>query len=712
MMLNHPQYAVDQKENILDFYNNLVNSPEGRYYVALSVDNLGPVMFVGKLIADIGSLKISHHQFVKITAHCGIKQLETIEFRPDGFDALDANITSKKYSFIELITDIMQRNDVAKEFYEVPPLPLTAMYTVGLGWTESNIPTSVWNTLHMHNHYYEEKSVTYRRYESAMTVLVDILNGFNMRLYYSNGSWHLEQLGIQDRLSPGRSTHGWNGSQLQFISSKVQRDVDNNVIKVLPTPELTHIAPLKAVALKQNKQYYNILAGTDIFYRFDANDNRGPHNLGYQIGTGNQMIMDLRFDVIIDPTLWQIDVSTLFEFEIKLGDYYLVNDPWNDSNNNGIQDAGDDLQLNNNDYILTPIVGFGYDVKRVLWTQTPSTVKLIKKEGWSNHSANNFESYVITLLSNEIIEDGEFIITLVDWKVLNSNTLEEIPTFNSNLIQWKLFKKTSRILIVSNGIDGLTEVADNTIIYEIGNTKNSLVYETSLRFFDSDRHTTRQLYRKLTVNSINFYIPTTEWTDSDLGQTLPIQQLVLAQMLSMRSKYGRVVRSQLINTAGTTLYQLDRYNWGNKLHIPLTWSHNLDQGVYSLDLWEVYKDFPGVNIIEIDPGTDPQPPNYPIHVGDPASPPRLGIEYWEEWIDVNATYVVLTGYCSNLINTTDLYAVKSKWAVYVNGVKQLYVLPTESVINRTWSFDDANPDRIRIFKPSGIIKHIEVIKYY
>jgi hypothetical protein len=662
-------------------------------------------MFVGKLIADIGSLKISHHQFVKITAHCGIKQLETIEFRPENF--IDTSVfLSTAYSFIELITQLLKKNDVANEFYDASPLPLTAMFSTNMQWEESQLSSNnQLGQVYMRNHYWTEVSRTYRRYESAMTVLQDILNGFNMRMYYSRGSWHFEQLSSQDKLFPLRITYDYTGTQLQAISTKVQRDVDNDDIKVLPTPELTHIAPLKAVALKQNKQFYNILAGSDIYHRQTGPDKRGPHDCGYQIGTGSFLVHDLYFDIKLSSELGINTFFIVIEMQVKIGDSYLKNTYFDN------EGAALDWHILKN----TPIQFAPFNAFNPLtyeWTLAPSTIKIAilktSAEVWgAGPLYASFKNFGITGSSIEIIEDDIFTFSIVSVKA-HGISGSEITTDTTKIEQTTLLKK-SRFIITPNGLEGLVEVPENTIIYEIGDTRNTLIHETSIRFFDSD---TALLQRGLFVKPTGGnWALSVEWTDDDLGLTLPLQQLSMASMLSMRYKYGRVIKSSLINTAGTTLYLLDRYNWDSKLHIPLTWSHNVDQGVYSLDLWEVFKDFPSTNLLDVsnDPDTEPE---YPEYIGDSGAPVRLGIEYWEEWIDVNATYVVMTGYSSNLINTTDLYAVKSKWAVYVNGVKQLYVLPTESVINRIWSFDDANPDRIRIFKPSGIIKHIEVIKYY
>jgi hypothetical protein len=707
MMLNHPQYEANQKDDIIQFYNDFVESQEGRFYVALSEDNLGPVLFVGKLIADLSNLKLSHHQFVKLTAHCGIKQLANEELRPENY-ADTTLIHTNPYTFIDFFRQILQKNDVAKQFYEIPPLPLPVLFSVNMQWTESNLPIeNELDKTYMRNHYYKEVSRFYRKYESALTVLTDILNGFNMRMYYSRGCWHIEQLSSQDKLYPTRITYNYAANQLQQISTKVQRNVNGEDIKALLNPELTYIAPLKAVALKQNKQFYNILAGVNINYKPSGDDQRGPHNLGYQIGLGSFLVHDLYFDFDLSGTI-DGDRFIVIEMEIKLGNYYLKN-YYYDSQGNPTTPSIDWHILVNTPIQYSPFNKF--DVLDYEWVNTQSTIKIaIFKNAADTWGAGpllaSFKNFNIIGVSPEIIEDGEFFLTINSVKVYNIAS-QEMADDTAKITQTTLLKK-SRIIAAPNGITGLVEVPEDTIIYKIADTRNTLIYETSIKFFDS---VSTNYLQSLFVKPSSEFLLSVEWTDADLGLTLPLQQLTLASMISMRSKYGKVIKASLINTEGEIMYFLDRYNWGNKLHIPMTWSHSVDQGIYQVDLWEVFKDFPGVNITEITGDTETEP-EFPTVVLDPESPPRLGLEYYEEWLNVSQNFVELSAYNTDLINV-DEYTVRSKAHLFINGVKNRYVLPaTNPLPQRSWTFDSETNNKILFFKGSTQVGHIEFIKYY
>ena len=63
----------------------------------------------------------------------------------------------------------------------------------------------------------------------------------------------------------------------------------------------------------------------------------------------------------------------------------------------------------------------------------------------------------------------------------------------------------------------------------------------------------------------------------------------------------------------------------------------------------------------------------------------------------------------HLTDVDDDLTNKTKWLIYINGVRQRYLDGT--LVNRTFKFDVDN-NRIYFFKGSGNVAHIEVFKYY
>ena len=83
---------------------------------------------------------------------------------------------------------------------------------------------------------------------------------------------------------------------------------------------------------------------------------------------------------------------------------------------------------------------------------------------------------------------------------------------------------------------------------------------------------------------------------------------------------------------------------------------------------------------------------------------------YEEFENVATNYVTLTDFSMEFeVNVDDNLTNKTKWLIYINGVRQRYLDGT--LVNRTFKFDVDN-NRIYFFKGSGNVAHIEVFKYY
>lgn len=84
--------------------------------------------------------------------------------------------------------------------------------------------------------------------------------------------------------------------------------------------------------------------------------------------------------------------------------------------------------------------------------------------------------------------------------------------------------------------------------------------------------------------------------------------------------------------------------------------------------------------------------------------------YYEEFENVATNYVTLTDFSMEFeVNVDDDLTNKTKWLIYINGVRQRYLNGT--LVNRTFKFDVDN-NRIYFFKGAGNVAHIEVFKYY
>ncbi len=663
MLMNTAEYTAPQRTAILDVYNGITTSPEGRYYVLMVQGSTRK--FVGKILADVGDLTLNYHRDVTINATDGLIQLKDIDYRPVDYDDRTPESLIPIDSFVEHFTEILKRNDVVDFFYnDALFAPTTVpMFTTSSFWTNP-LPTALGHTGDMmkcvakkNTYFNQQENKAYRVYDKCFDILTDLLTGFNMRMYYSDGCYHIEQLGYQDNLTVVRYAYDYTGTATTSPGNKVTHDItDNDDIYVLADPSLKHVPPLKAVILKQNKKYDNIFNGIDAFLHRTLTDNPGPHNMGYVIGAGNQLVFDLRFvneaDAIIDQGYIQ------FEMSIKIGDYYLKNNPITDN-------------------ILRPTATQAvYGEKEFQWTLTPSTFKMQRMQiGFLDILFNLYPNTNVIGLSDEIPEDGDFIFELVSYKFLDL-TFTEMPANTAKLTRWAL-SKNSRIYIVTNGIEGLKEVPDNTIIYELGDVKNSIIYEAKMSYFDADTVAVfNSLWFKIPLGGASvLYAPSVVanlWADADMGVSLPIQELAIKQMLGMRRKPNRVVRLSMLRKDGLVCHMDDRYAIGSNLYIPLRMVHNVDRAEYQVSLWSVLKDFSGVNIIRF---SDDEP-IYKLNVVDLTSdkPLTSSIHAYWKWTGVTDPYVTLDEPLGFYISsTTTADEIEEYFDVYKTNIRMEYV---------------------------------------
>ena len=652
ILMHAHDYTTEQREAIFSFYSGLTTSPEGRYYVELIQDTKR--IFRGKILADVGDLTLSYHRELALTATDGLLQLKDVPYRPTDYDDKVPETLIKKLTFIEHFTEILSRNDVIDFFYNsglfLGDIP---MFTTSANWKYLYYDVfpahDIFTRVSMANTYFkQDEGKAYREYDSCYNALQDLITGPNMRMYFANGAYHIEQLGYQDNLVVKRYVYDYSGAEIDVYTNKTTHNITtNDDIIVLADPAIKHISPFKAITLKQNKKYNNLLGGTDIFWHYTDPDNRGPHNLGYQLSGGNQFLFDLRLDLsgfgdfgLITNEYYE------FEFQIQIGDYYLSNAP-------------DELYADQ----------FGISL---LSTITPSTFKVRVDTNAFTIIYKNFKTHAIIGISDTLPEDGEVIFTFIDWTYKTKN---DIYPPDPILFQ-AIVLKQSRFYLVTNGIEALTTVPDDTIIYEIGDVKNSIVYETKLSYFDSNELETRfnniWIYT-LTSFGSRYYTHSIEWTDDDMGVTLPIQELMMRQILGMRKVPGKVIRLTMLHEDGVLFHMDNRYAIGEDLYIPIRMVHNIDQGVYQLSLWSPIKDYDGVNIIKFG---DDIPTEIEVLVEDLIynTVTSANITAYWRFDNVNDPFVEIEESLNFFItSTTEPDNIEANFDVFKNGVRLDYV---------------------------------------
>jgi len=718
-----PDYSTEQDEAVTQFYNDLTNSYEGRFYI--QVTGMGQTLFRGKILPDVGDYLVHGYGDFIVTAIDGITDLKGIEYRPTGYTDLTSEFAIQTKTFNEHFLDIIERIDTIiffKELFNSSSIAISLLATAN-NWTETySVAGDIFSQVKVRNYWFEQITPSYRKYQTCWEALTDLLTGLNCRICYERGRYYVEQLTIQDNIPSNITYYHYikNGTEVitgtALTKAQHNYDTDDNI---LAGPFITQrrLPAFKAIELRQGKQFTNYINGMEL----SVDGNSGPFDFGYVIGEGNKMVFQWHSDIVLGsawsaaPYFNQITAEWILEFKVKVGDFYMIADdpkygPFVDVNPNG-------------QYHISA----GGTVPVINWTLTESTVKVrwIRTFVSStladfNNQVSAYRSFVrnsaLVMESSEIPENGFFEMELISFTTKrNGTTIGGFPPGIYQLV------KSSRIIIAS-GYNDLYELPKGIKRYEIGDSRNSIIYKVELGYYDSDKATINQLFMKIVGNPNFSELPTIEWTDPDSGLTLPIEELMMKSMLSMRAFPANTINIELFNRNSDTdkyIGYTDQVVFNDKVHILLD-REMIASGpggftTYKSVLWEVYKDYIGINVVDTgEPEVEPN--DFPIPDGNLDlfnSAPDSGLEYWEEWFNISTPYVSsIEGEDYALVNTDAEYnnRIKKQWQLYINGVKQLYT-PTGTLALRQWRFDQDN-NRIVFFKGSGNVAHIEVFKYY
>lgn len=701
MFLSLETYSSEQVTELESFYNDISTSYEGRFYCTLRENVIGgTVMFRGKILPDIGELVLNGLGEIRFTAVDGLSVLKDVEYRPEDYSDLVAEEAIKTYTFNSHFQQILMKSDVNKYFYEDTILNGVGdvLFTTAAFWTESKSEAGdIFQQVRKRNTYFKVVSQTYRKYFNCYDALVDLLTGFNARIIFSDGVYHVEQLGYLDNLTLTRYKYDYLGVADGSYGNKTTINITtNDDIQILQTPAKKVLAPFKAVELIQSKQFTNYLNGLKV----SSDVNPGPHVFGDVIATGSKLITQFLFQFFNLGTEPTFAANTDFvhrisiDFEIKIGSYYLKT-------------------LGNNTFVNFDISNIFSPIRTVEWTLTPGTVNFSVEGVFRGATEDEYNQAVGNWFGK--LQNTYWIIESLEAQNDDTFSLELIDItyeVNDTPVTIDVYMLPQSRLIFASGYNDLYELPEEISIYEVGDIRNTLVYELKFDYFDASYKAFKQLFIKnSTYVTTDEY--TVEWTDSDMAETLPIQLLCMKQVLGMRAKPTEVLDFTLINLSNYPLTFDMRFAFNGELYIPLTLEHNLDSGEYRFNLYRIFKDYAGINVVDIPPPFTEIPP-FPIPDGSLGSAyggGASGVKYYEEWTNVAVNYVTVGGLAGYI---GDEYSVKTKFHLIVNGVRQKYtpgVAPSPNVQNREFDVDTAT-DRVYFGKGSGNVKHVELIVYY
>jgi hypothetical protein len=713
IFLRHPNYTEDEQTEVNNFFNDLVTSHEGRFYVKCQYGSeLVEIEteFLGKIISDIGELTLDNWQTVEITAIDGLSGLKDVEYRPTGYSDLVTEFAIQARSFKDHFTDILQRNDVVDYFQEEISAFNTVMFTTSFFWTESkSVAGDIMKQVHVRNIYFEQVSPTYRKYLNCYEVLEDLLRGFVGRVIYSKGKYHFEQLPYQDNLTLVRYGYKYNGDPMAGVTygnKETNNYTTDDNFRALPYPVKKWLPPFKYVEIESGGTFTNYINGLTMMATKIGYDGNDTFEFEYIICTGRKLISQWFFKYTDLPTIPVPNVNAYviirFKFKVKIGDYYLQTP----------DNVPMELVPNFDKYFVNINT---QAIPELLWVASDRTVNFwIGHYLWGSPSEVQFQFQNINLFySNtalvwetlEIQEDGEMTIEMVEFTVEDGTgtILGSAPFMKATM------RNSSRV-IIGDSYQDLYEVPKGIKRYEVGDVNNTVTYNTKLKYYDSGNLRFEQLFIKNTTY-ITTHELSIEWTDPDASITEPIVNLMMKTILAMRQKPAETIKAEFIFLEKDILRMDDRIAIDDELYIPLDMELYGGTGVYKMTLLKIFKDFDGINVI--DTGEPEISLPYPFPDGGldgsrVTNNTPAGVQYFEEWENISNNYVTVDNLETLVYGLSD-EEIKTKIFFYINGVKQRYL--DDTLVSQTFKFDTDN-NRIYFFKGSGAVRHIEFFKYY
>jgi hypothetical protein len=710
MLLMSSNYSAGTTTAVRSFYDDLSNSYEGRFYCRVNkveADDYSDIIFMGKILPDVGDLTLTMHEELKLTAICGLKDLFNKEYKGE---IIDGRYNDQPISFIEHFTKILSLNDVVL-FFNNYYGAANPVFSTSQHWTNNmhNDTRDIFQFALRRHNYYEQISPTFRRFKNAGEVLTDLLAGFNARIYQANGVYQIEQLSFQDNDSVTRRSYRLDGFPLTGATAlPIKRRwlmLNPNPIQLLTYPVVKRLPPFKAVRLKQNKGYYDVWNGLSIKWPGDA----GPKNLGPQLAEGQQMAVELRLDIV--PTIpgnRYLMNSIRITFEVKLGD-------------NWLSPLDNDLEPVT-EIIRTPSQAIDNIVQPVQFSWSPTAVQFELFIPWVFIPTDVRELRKLRFwwITDEVPDNGDLVWTIVD---VTGNLRDDKANINSSIASIEILPE-SRIHMSEQGLDAFSIVPDQVTLVEVNDIRNTLVYDTDLSYYDYGGPIIRPdgtsgvsmdiIYYDVEDLSLPYnikFIPLHWWKDPDMDVELPIQQLFMRSLLTMRSVPNKVVNVTMIHTTGQVLHSDDIFAWQPDIHLPVKYSHNMSTGEYTFALWKLTKDYRPVILEEDIAISEPFIPPGTI-LDTERAPDGGGITHFEEFFDVENPYVG-PDYPLNLLDTEDEDLIRKNFTLIINGVKQRYVLQTVSKLspdNGEWMIDTGDWT-ILFFKGRNPVKWIEFIAY-
>ncbi len=514
-------------------------------------------------------------------------------------------------------------------------------------------------------------------WNSGMQELCRLLN---LRIYYSNGRYHIEQISLRDSTTFTRFIYNTDGTSAGAAET-ASLDLDFDSLDIEPGTGGTFkiLAPLRSVTASITLDNSNLLDGVDW-----RDGQYGERYLGRVKQVAGDQKLYIRINAAItssfDPVhllLFPGDfinvvcehVVTVY-YQVRIVNINTGTTYWLDSLGGGVAFQGEwqtsFAELHHSGTRFGQPTrrysheNYGYTVDRKFYTLAETLPG----------SENDMYDIHVSIRYGVEFENSQGTFF---WMTLFSDYFWTVINTNSNILR---FYSTASLADLDNWIEAdggqsLVYVAENDV-------SNSVKVSIELQWADTGQHE-----KSIEIYNGTDWQRSAIWSIGGVGDPLPILNLLVYEVMSLRTVPKEIYSGSFVSSVPNAENRLKR---GTVYYLPLSCRKNTDMDSFEGEFLQILKTTPPpVDIIANNVLNDPLP--IPTGDIDPPSEPSL---YFETNEDIIAGSTLTE---CDIVNTLGVYVAAGETVTIVNvetGESENVTLTAEILPSSTVMYFESN----------------------
>lgn len=563
-----------------DFYSDLVNSHEGRFFIEVNwfhpITDAFTNIFKGHILADISAIEDKFEPAFSISAVDGLGTLENIDYFGDPVPNLEKTYAEHVGRILNALP-INVLYDTFQNLFKIAVDLRDENHAVGAKFAD---------TTRVRNYFYEKKDGV-KVFASMHDVLHEFLSMINARIYFSEGIFVIDQLGYRGENEI--VTYDYYNADRTYDSSAVSRSEINYVTE--PTilsdahPTITSVVPVKDVTVIQSGEFLaNLLNGKTWSYLESSSEIttgitniNGVDRIYFNFELKHYISSDR--DIILPETIASLPVAWMsLDVTIKIE---------GTSTNHYYSGKYTDVFYDNAQYPIININAVYSPVPAVVQIRLPISKK---KQLSPLYNVEHLLKYIqVNIMTVPLTETGTVSVNIDNFKLwtddsftteLTLSPIYAIPPETNEVPFWDVINP---VFAVGTTLKSATTLS-NRVTTLLNDERNNIPIEEKFSMGVFPNITTSQ---KIEVFNGTIWVDSTGWkgTNDTTYQRLAVQ--VIRDILKLRKLPSDKIEISLWDRAASYHSYERLINYKGKKCIWLDWSFTTQDDTIRGTLWEL-----------------------------------------------------------------------------------------------------------------------------